>query len=193
MKLSKILDSNILIYSLLDGHPASKACEELILSSEDKFEWVTSPITFIETFHVLVKIYGQDPIAILQKIEQTLKLPLIIIPLDEKLAVISLKNAVKHQLDVNDSILLQIGFDYGISIIATDDKKLIKASHLSGLTCDNPITEEIRKEMAEWERKNLPEKGFSRLYSKVHQWILSKNKDLANQFKSETKSFTRQV
>ena len=193
MKLGKILDSNILIYSLLRDHPASTVCEKLILSSEDKFEWITSPITFFEAFHVLVRIYGQIASQVIRKLKQSLELPLRIISLDDNLAVSALENIIKYEIDMNDSVLMQIGINKGISIIATDDKKLIKVSGEFGLICENPITREIRKEMTDWEEKNLPEKGLTRIYSNVYQWLHFKNQKLAEAFKSETKKFTHQI
>ena len=151
MNIQKILDSNILIYSILEGHPASNACEQLILSGEDKFFWTTSPITFYETFHVLVKIYNQPAIKVLEKIDQIMKLPINIISLNSQLTFSSLEKCMRHSIDTNDSLLLEIAIHQGISIIATDDKKLIDICKQYGIICENPITEEIRKKMSEWE------------------------------------------
>ncbi len=193
MELKKILDSNILIYSLLEDHPASDVCEAVILSCENKFEWVTSPITFIETYYVLINVYGQEASQILQKIRKISKTPIIIITLDKNLVLSSLEKALIHQIDTNDSILLQIGIDLGISIIATDDKKLIETCNNYGIICENPITEDIREEMRIWEQKNLPEKGIRRIYFDIYKWLYKKNAKLADEFKVKTKNFTRLI
>lgn len=193
VELKKILDSNILIYSLLEDHPASDVCEAVILSCENKFEWVTSPITFIETYYVLINVYGQEASQILQKIRKISKTPIIIITLDKNLVLSSLEKALIHQIDTNDSILLQIGIDLGISIIATDDKKLIETCNNYGIICENPITEDIREEMRIWEQKNLPEKGIRRIYFDIYKWLYKKNAKLADEFKVKTKNFTRLI
>jgi len=193
VELKKILDSNILIYSLLENHPASDVCEAVILSCENKFEWVTSPITFIETYYVLINVYGQEASQILQKIRKISKTPIIIITLDKNLVLSSLEKALIHQIDTNDSILLQIGIDLGISIIATDDKKLIETCNNYGIICENPITEDIREEMRIWEQKNLPEKGIRRIYFDIYKWLYKKNAKLADEFKVKTKNFTRLI
>lgn len=191
LELKKILDSNILIYSLFEDHPAAQVCEEYILSCENKFEWVTSPITFYETFYVLVKFYGLESSQVFKKIKETMKLPIDIKPLDKSLIITSLGKIIKHQIDTNDSILLQIGINYGISILATDDKKLIKACEDYGIICENPITEDIRKKIVDWEEKNLPKKGVGRIYSRIYNWIAQRDKELADEFQFETKEFTR--
>jgi len=193
VELKKILDSNILIYSLLEEHPASKVCEALILSYKDKFEWITSPITFIETYYVLLNIYEQESSQILQKIQQILKTSINVKDLDKNLVLLSLEKALNHQIDTNDSILLQIGIDFGISIIATDDKKLIEVCKNYGIICENPITEDIRNEMTIWEQKNLPEKGLRRIYFNIHKWLLKNNNKIADEFKLKTKDFTHLI
>ncbi len=100
---------------------------------------------------------------------------------------------IRHQIDINDAILLQIGIEIGIPIIATDDKRLAKAVEDYGIVCENPITKEIRQEMAEWERINLPEKGIVRIYKGVHKWLEEKDKSIADEFKSLTKGLTRML
>jgi len=193
LNIQKILDSNILIYSILEGHPASTACEQLILSSEGKFIWATSPITFYETFHVLVKIYNQPTIKVISKIDEIMKLPINIISLNSQLTISSLEKCVKHSIDTNDSLLLEIAIRQGIPIIATDDKKLINVCNEYGIICENPITEEIRKNMSEWEKENLPEKGLGRIYFKVYDWISKKDEKIAKLFKTETNEFSRSL
>lgn len=191
--MKKILDANFLIYSLLEDHPASKVCEKLILSCENKFDWITSPITLIETFYVLIKIYGQKIEDVYNKIKAIVKLPLGIVSLDQLLVISALDKRIRHQIDINDAILLQIGIEIGIPIIATDDKRLAKAVEDYGIVCENPITKEIRQEMAEWERINLPEKGIARIYKGVHKWLEDKDKSIADEFKSLTKGLTRML
>ena len=190
LNIEKILDSNILIYSILEDHPASDVSEKLLLSCENKFTWTTSPITFLETFHVLIKIYGQDKSKTLHKIKEAMKSPLDIKPLNMQLIFSSLEKSIKHLIDTNDAILLQIAIDFGIPIIATDDKKLINACESYGIICENPINDNIRKHMSEWELKNLPKKGITRIYSNVYNWLQQIDKKIANKFKSETNSFT---
>jgi predicted nucleic acid-binding protein len=193
VNVKKILDSNILIYSLLEGHPASEPCERLIRSSENKFTWLTSPVTFYETFHVLVRIYGQEPSQVLKKIQEAIELPIEIKPLDIQITSMSLEKSIEHSIEINDSILLVIGIIWGIPIIATDDTRLIKACEQYGIICENPITEPIRETMREWERKNLPEKGLGRIYLKVYEWINKKNGELAEEFKQDTGDFKRSL
>ena len=191
VNLKKILDSNILIYSILEGHPASEACEQLIISGEGKFNWVTSPITYYETFHILIRVYGMEPSQVLNKIKEVMDLPFDIQPLDSRIIITSLEKSIFHSIDMNDSVLLMMGINLGIPIIATDDRKLIKACENYGITCENPITETLRDEMRAWESKNLPEKGIGRIYYRVYDWLIQKDMNLAEIFKNDTRNFTK--
>jgi len=50
---SKLLDTNLLVYALLEEHPASGVCREFITASPD---WLTSPVTLLEAFYVLISL-----------------------------------------------------------------------------------------------------------------------------------------
>ncbi len=59
------LDTMVLVYSLLQGHPALSACEQLLRAHSG---WFTSPLVLFEAKGVLTKVYGEDPAVVTQKL-----------------------------------------------------------------------------------------------------------------------------
>ena len=51
------LDTMILVFSLLQGHPANLPCEQLLRSEP---AWFTSPLVIMEAKNILTKAYGVD-------------------------------------------------------------------------------------------------------------------------------------
>ena len=47
--------------------------------------------------------------------------------------------------------------------LATDDRKLIQVCDQVDITVENPIDVSLRRKMASWEMKNLPQKGLPRI------------------------------
>src|SRR5258708_2775932 len=65
--LERGLDTMILVYSLLQGHPALPACEQLLRAQTG---WFTSPWVLFEAKGVLTRVYGEDPALVTQKLPQ---------------------------------------------------------------------------------------------------------------------------
>lgn len=57
--LERGLDTMVLVYSLLHGHPAAAACEHMLRAHSG---WFTSTTIIFEAKSVLTKVYGEDPI-----------------------------------------------------------------------------------------------------------------------------------
>ena len=51
------LDAMLIVYSLLDDHPASTACESFI---RDHTNWFTTTLTLFEAKAILTKVYAVD-------------------------------------------------------------------------------------------------------------------------------------
>ena len=62
----RVLDTTILVYSLLRGHPAENACEQFLRGHS----WITSPLILFEAKTVLTKVYGVDTVLASQKLMQ---------------------------------------------------------------------------------------------------------------------------
>src|SRR5438094_7821027 len=77
--LERGLDTMILVYSLLQGHPASLACEQFVRSQAG---WFTSPLVLFETKNILTKVYGVDAAAATRKLLQFGTGPVVLLDLD---------------------------------------------------------------------------------------------------------------
>ena len=53
--LERGLDTMLIVYSLLQGHPAASPCEQFIRSQTG---WFTTPLSIFEAKAVLTKVYG---------------------------------------------------------------------------------------------------------------------------------------
>jgi hypothetical protein len=63
--LERGLDTMVLVYSLLQGHPGLSACEQILRAHTG---WFTSPSVLFEAKAVLTKAYGEDPSLAMQKL-----------------------------------------------------------------------------------------------------------------------------
>jgi predicted nucleic acid-binding protein len=59
------LDAMLIVYSLLNGHPASTVCEQFIRAHTG---WFTTTFTLFETKAVLTKVYTVDAALSSQKV-----------------------------------------------------------------------------------------------------------------------------
>jgi predicted nucleic acid-binding protein len=171
-KIERGLDAVIIIYSLLDNHPASGLCEDFI---KDKTGWFTTPFTLFEAKSILTKVYGIDNVLVSQKLEQFARGPIHIFEVDFNITLNSMKMADMLYIDLTDAVLLQTALKHNASSLATDDKKLIQACESLGIKVETPIDDLIRQQMITWEQDNLPEKGLSRILFHIRNWLLKKD------------------
>ncbi len=64
---SRGLDAMLIVYSLLDDHPASAACESFI---REHTNWFTTTLTLLEAKAVLTKVYAVDANLTSQQLSQ---------------------------------------------------------------------------------------------------------------------------
>jgi predicted nucleic acid-binding protein len=183
-----MLDSNLLIYSILADHPASTVCQEFIEASESL---VASSITLIELFFVTTQIYGIGPARVLTKINELFASPLIIIAADADTVAAALALCAEHKIDTNDAVQIQMCLDLGIPALATDDGRLIKLCKKLEIETKNPITDELKQTMRIWEEAKLPQKGLPRILHQIHEWIAVHDLALADDFRNATRNLTR--
>jgi len=55
--MEKLIDSNLLIYTLIEDHPASSVCEAFI-GRKNRYRKLYNDVDSVEVFHVLWRIYG---------------------------------------------------------------------------------------------------------------------------------------
>src|SRR5947207_12546721 len=109
------LDTMVLVYSLLQGHPALTACEQLLRAHSG---WFTLPWVLFEAKAVLGRVYGEDPVVVTQKLGQVVAGPLAVINFDPADVPTVLRLADTHALDRTDAVLLHVAQTNGASYLA---------------------------------------------------------------------------
>ena len=180
---SRGLDAMLIVYSLLDDHPASAACESLI---RDHVSWFTTTLTLLEAKAILTKVYAIDINLTSQQLSQFSAGPIEIIEVDLPTILAAMQTADTLEIDITDAVLLQATRARGANILATDDRKLIQACHQVDIAVENPIDVSLRRQMASWEAENLPQKGLPRILRRIHLWLHQKDQEIAEDFWSQT-------
>ena len=177
------LDAMLIVYSLLNGHPASLVCEQFIRS---RTGWFTTTFTLFESRAILTKVYGVDATLASQKIAQFASGPIDILAVDLATALAAMNTADAMSIDLTDAVLLQTAEAQGASWLATDDSKLMQACRQVGITPESPIDATVRQQMAVWETANVPAKGLARVLYQLHQWLNQTHPQAAEDFWSQT-------
>jgi predicted nucleic acid-binding protein len=173
----------LIVYSLLNGHPASTLCEQFI---RERTGWFTTGLTLLEARAVLVKVYAVDPGLASRKTGQFAAGPILVVPVDQAATLGAMNSADKYGIDLTDALLLHTSQAQKAMALATDDGKLAQACEQLGITPENPIDPALRQQITAWEATNLPAKGLPRLLYQIHQWLNRTNPKTAEDFWSQT-------
>ena len=180
---SRGLDAMLIVYSLLDDHPASAACESFI---RDHTNWFTTALTLLEAKAILTKVYAIDSNLTSQQLSQFSAGPIEIVGVDLPIILAAMQIADTLEIDITDAILVQATRTRNAKILATDDRKLIQACHQVDIAVENPIDVSLRRQMASWEAENLPQKGLPRILRQIHRWLHQNHQQAAEDFWSQT-------
>lgn len=183
--LERGLDTMILVYSLLQGHPANGPCEQLIRAHTG---WFTSPMVLIEAKHILAKVYSVDPATATTSLLQVASGPVVLLDLDQTTILAALPFADANGLDITDAVLLNLTRRHGAAYLATEDQRLVQACGAAGITVLSPIDAALRQAVAAWEAAHVPPKGLPRVLRRVHQWLSQSYAQAAQDFWSSTAS-----
>jgi len=181
--LERGLDTMFLVYSLLDGHPASVVSEQFIRT---RTGWFTTTICLLEAKAILTKAYGVEAALATAKLARLTDGLVEVMTIDRETLLAAMNLADTLGLDLTDAMLLSSTRTYGVTKLATDDHKLAQACGQAGITLENPIDANLRQQMAAWEVANLPAKGLARVLRQIHQWLNRTHPQTAEEFWSQT-------
>jgi predicted nucleic acid-binding protein len=173
----------LVVYSLLQGHPASLACEQFIRNHTG---WFTSTINLFEVKAILTKVYSVTGALATQKLAQFADGPIVVTDVDEAMALAAMNTADGLGLDLPDAVLLQTARARGAAWLATDDSKLAQACSAFGLLAQSPVDAGLRQLIATWESANLATKGLPRILRQVHHWLSQTHPQAAQDFWSHS-------
>jgi predicted nucleic acid-binding protein len=177
------LDSVILIYSLLRGHPASEACEEFI---KCRTGWVSSTLVLLEVKSVITKVYGGDPAIVEAELVRLASGPVSFEPIDTNAALAAMRRVEALGIDSTDAALLEVCAAHGAKSLATEDRKLARVAVNLGIVIESPIDETVREAVSLWEGQGLPLRGLSRILHRTHAWLRERDAALSEEFWSVT-------
>ena len=162
------LDAMLIVYSLLNAHPASTTCEQFIRTHSS---WFTTTFTLFEVKAILTKVYAVDAVLASRKLAQFAAGPIVVTAVDPPIALAAMHAADVLGIDLTDAVLLHTVQARGALWLATDDTKLAQACRQVGVTPETPIDTALRQQMVVWEAANLPAKGLPRVLRQIHQWL----------------------
>lgn len=182
----KIIDTNLLVYALIEDHPAADVCEAFIREEGQHHRLATTPLTPFEVYYVLWKVYGLERREAFEKASTIFETPLDFVSINGVCAQEALRICFGKGVESNDSLLLKASIHYGIPSLASDDRRLLEACREEGVYTQCPINEELRKEMRKWEEEKLPKRGLPRVLSRIHRWLSDANLEVAEKFREAT-------
>ncbi len=185
--LRKALDTNIIVYSLLEDHPAAAACDSLLRSG--RYDFYTTPLTPFEVYYNLRRVYGVRGMEASSKALSLFDSPLRFAEMGSKEFRAALERCIAHGIDANDGLLIQMCLHLQIPSIASDDQRLLKTCEGEGIQPQSPVGEEQRRMMRRWEEEKLPPSGLPRLLKRIHSWLRGVNPDVADKFLEATGEF----
>jgi hypothetical protein len=95
--LERGLDTMILVYSLLQRHPAFLACQQFLRGDSG---WFTPPLILAEARNILTKVYSVDPARAAQELSRFASGPVAVLGLDQATMIMAFQLANTHGLDI---------------------------------------------------------------------------------------------
>jgi predicted nucleic acid-binding protein len=181
--LERGLDTMLLVYSAVQGHPAAAACEQFLRGHTG---WFTSPLVLFEAKATLTKVYGVSAGAATQKLTQLAAVPVTVLPLEEPAALSALQVADTLGVDLTDAVLLDLCRAVGARSVATEDQRLAQVCSQVGLLIESPLGPVLRQQVAAWEAGNLAVKGLARVLRRVHAWLCQTHPQASQDFWTQT-------
>jgi predicted nucleic acid-binding protein len=178
----------LLVYCVVDGHPAGSACEDFLRA---RTGWFTSPLVLFEAKAVLTKIYGVDPLAATSKLATFCTMPVVMFALDDTVATSALGLADTHRIELTDAVLLDLALRHGAAFLATEDRKLATVCTQLGITPECPLDATLRQQVVAFEAANLAPKGVQRILRSVHHWMSNSFSDAAEAFWDQSSHCSR--
>ena len=183
VSLTRGLDTMLVVYSLLQGHPAATPCEQFL---RNQTGWFTTPLVLFEARAVLVKVYGTDPVQTTHKLTQLAQGPVTILDLTPTDALAALAFGDAHQLDLTDAALLLAAQHHSVQELATEDLRLRQVCVTLGIATTSPVDAVVRQQIDVWEASHLAPKGLARTLRSIQHWLSRHHPQTAIDFWSRT-------
>ncbi len=143
----RILDADILAYALYDQSPAHTCAWGLVENCiRQGLPLHVTPTTILETYNTLFWHYRVRPArTLIEKLSLTIDELQVV-----ETSIKGLRIAQADNIPLGDGLLLATALQNNIPIIVTNDNHIINKAPKYGLITENPVTEETRTKLSQW-------------------------------------------
>jgi len=143
----RLLDADIFAYALYDESPAHTHAWGFIENClREGIPLNITPTTILETYNTLYWYYRVRPMkSLLEKISLTVETLKVV-----NTSINGLKIAAADNIPLGDGLLIATARQNNIPIIVSNDQHIINKTPKYGLIHENPIPEEIRINLSQW-------------------------------------------
>jgi len=191
MPIHRVIDSNVLIYSLLKNHPAYTECTSYLAKFDEPDALFTTTDSLSETFQILRTFYKIDTTIILENIRDLFNSNITFYQFTPDNILNLLEETARSALEINDVKLYFLALKVQAPIIVTDDRKFARYIKEHKILHETPISDETRMQMGKWEQENLPPKGLPRILSRMYNYLVDSNVNVAQKFRDDTQGFKK--
>lgn len=141
----RLLDADILAYALYDESPAhGSAWKTLERALAGEIALNVTPTTILETYNTLFWFYRVRPLkTLLEKMILTMDGLNVV-----ETSITGLNISQTENIPLGDGFLIATALKQGIPVIVTNDAHLINKAPKYGLITENPIPDDVRKELS---------------------------------------------
>jgi predicted nucleic acid-binding protein len=175
------VDTPLLVYAAVDGHPALRVVREVL----DSGAWGSSVVILAEFYQALVRNYLVDGAEATARAERLANGPGHWASLDVWQARATFAMRQQYHIDSADAILLHLA-EADRGTLLTTDRRLLRAAEALGIAVRNPIMQSLAIAVAHWEEQHLPRKGVNRLLVPVERWLRRRDAALADELLEAT-------
>lgn len=175
------VDTPLLVYSAVEGHPARARLAEALARDE----WGSTILALFEAYSVLNRDYRSTPQEAGMHAEILLAGPIHWDGFEVAQAEAVLQEQRRHRIAPADAaLLLRCREDGGT--LYTLDQPLERAGQSEGLATARLLDDALIREVQDWEDRTLRGRGTPRVLDSVHRWLQEQNTEIAEKFLEAT-------
>lgn len=179
------IDTSLLVYALVPGHPAAGVVDTELRRDS----WGSGLAVLVEVYQVLVRDYAVAPQNAAQAIARLTRTNVHWAAMDATQVMAAAALRARYRLQSADAILfLLVSEDRGT--LVTVDRRLLRTAQGAGIAVRNPIPSTVSAEIAQWEAERFPPKGLGRILSVTERWIRTRDAGVATEFVQATAGLT---
>lgn len=180
------IDTPLLVYSRVEGHPAKQQIADLLAEEE----WASSVLVLLEVHQVLLRQYGQSHLVAAQEVDGLAASSIEWMAADVRQTRSIARERRETGLGGADAALLLLcEEDHGS--LFTLDGRLLRIAGERGLTASPLLDRSMIDRVQAWGQQRLPQRGLPRFLRAIERWIAVEEPTTAVRFIEATGGLTR--